>query len=122
MVYGEFDLIARYFNRVNAYKAGNPRRDVELGMGDDCALPTVAEKQLLTISTDTLVSGVHFLPTIDLADLGYKSLAVNLSDLAAMGPIPPGSLSPLPCPKLTVRGWQPTAIACSRCWITMACN
>lgn len=88
MVYGEFDLIARYFNRVNAYKAGNPRRDVELGIGDDCALLTVAEKQLLAVSTDTLVSGVHFLPTIDPADLGYKSLAVNLSDLAAMGADP----------------------------------
>lgn len=88
MVYGEFDLIARYFNRANVYKAGNPRRDVELGIGDDCALLTVAEKQLLAVSTDTLVSGVHFLPTIDPADLGYKSLAVNLSDLAAMGADP----------------------------------
>lgn len=88
MVDGEFDLIARYFNRANAYKAGNPRRDVELGIGDDCALLSVAEKQLLAVSTDTLVSGVHFLPDIDPADLGYKSLAVNLSDLAAMGADP----------------------------------
>ncbi|MFT8210665.1 MAG: thiamine-monophosphate kinase [Symbiopectobacterium sp.] len=88
MVYGEFDLIVRYFNRANAYKAGNPRRDVELGTGDDCALLSVAEKQLLAVSTDALVSWVHFLPTIDPADLGYKSLAVNLSDLAAMGADP----------------------------------
>lgn len=44
MVYGEFDLIACYFNRANAYKAGNPRRDVGLGIGDDCALLTVAER------------------------------------------------------------------------------
>nr|WP_113864796.1 thiamine-phosphate kinase [Brenneria salicis]NMN92379.1 thiamine-phosphate kinase [Brenneria salicis ATCC 15712 = DSM 30166]RBP67719.1 thiamine-phosphate kinase [Brenneria salicis ATCC 15712 = DSM 30166]RLM32311.1 thiamine-phosphate kinase [Brenneria salicis ATCC 15712 = DSM 30166] len=83
MVEGEFDLIARYFNRV-----GSSRRDVELGIGDDCALLTVAEKQWLAVSTDTLVSGVHFLPDINPADLGYKSLAVNLSDLAAMGADP----------------------------------
>ncbi|MEI7229444.1 thiamine-phosphate kinase [Pectobacterium carotovorum] len=83
MVEGEFDLIARYFNRVRS-----SRRDVELGIGDDCALLTVADKQMLAVSTDTLVSGVHFLPDIDPADLGYKSLAVNLSDLAAMGADP----------------------------------
>ncbi|MEH0875462.1 thiamine-phosphate kinase [Pectobacterium cacticida] len=83
MVEGEFDLIARYFNR-----GRGARRDVEVGIGDDCALLTVADKQVLAVSTDTLVSGVHFLPEIDPADLGYKSLAVNLSDLAAMGADP----------------------------------
>ncbi|QTF09517.1 thiamine-phosphate kinase [Brenneria izadpanahii] len=83
MVEGEFDLIARYFNR-----GRSSRRDVALGIGDDCALLSVAEKQLLAVSTDTLVSGIHFLPDIDPADLGYKSLAVNLSDLAAMGADP----------------------------------
>ncbi|AHG21423.1 thiamine monophosphate kinase [Chania multitudinisentens RB-25] len=83
MACGEFDLIARYFNRFK-----NLRRDVQLGIGDDCALLTVAEKQLLAVSTDTLVAGVHFLPDIDPADLGYKALAVNLSDLAAMGADP----------------------------------
>lgn len=83
MACGEFDLIARYFDRFKSL-----RRDVQLGIGDDCALLTVAEKQLLAVSTDTLVSGVHFLPDIDPADLGYKALAVNLSDLAAMGADP----------------------------------
>ncbi|AKA39460.1 thiamine-phosphate kinase [Yersinia ruckeri] len=83
MACGEFDLIARYFDRFRSN-----RRDVELGIGDDCALLTVGEKQLLAISTDTLVSGIHFLPDIDPADLGYKALAVNLSDLAAMGADP----------------------------------
>ncbi|MDN5680902.1 MAG: thiamine-phosphate kinase, partial [Ewingella sp.] len=83
MACGEFDLIARYFNR---YRTA--RRDVQLGIGDDCALLTVAEKQLLAVSTDTLVEGIHFLKTIDPADLGYKALAVNLSDLAAMGADP----------------------------------
>ncbi|MBS0976189.1 thiamine-phosphate kinase, partial [Serratia rubidaea] len=83
MACGEFDLIARYFDRFKSL-----RRDVQLGIGDDCALLTVAEKQLLAISTDTLVAGVHFLPDIDPGDLGYKALAVNLSDLAAMGADP----------------------------------
>ncbi|GKX62349.1 thiamine-phosphate kinase [Pragia fontium] len=80
---GEFDIIARYFNR-----QGNTRKDVRLGIGDDCALLVPSQKQYLAISTDTLVSGIHFLPDIDPADLGYKALAVNLSDLAAMGADP----------------------------------
>lgn len=83
MACGEFSLIARYFDRVRT-----ARRDVETGIGDDCALLTVPEKQTLAISTDTLVSGIHFLPDIDPRDLGYKALAVNLSDLAAMGATP----------------------------------
>lgn len=83
MACGEFDLIARYFDRFKSV-----RRDVQLGIGDDCALLTVPEKQLLAVSTDTLVSGIHFLPDIHPADLGYKALAVNLSDLAAMGADP----------------------------------
>lgn len=83
MACGEFELIARYFDRVTS-----SRRDVEKGIGDDCALLSVPEKQSLAISTDTLVSGIHFLADIDPADLGYKALAVNLSDLAAMGADP----------------------------------
>ncbi|XTZ37478.1 thiamine-phosphate kinase [Salmonella enterica] len=83
MACGEFSLIARYFDRVRS-----SRRDVETGIGDDCALLNVPEKQTLAISTDTLVAGVHFLPDIDPTDLAYKALAVNLSDLAAMGADP----------------------------------
>ncbi|XRY11111.1 thiamine-phosphate kinase [Franconibacter pulveris 601] len=83
MACGEFSLIARYFDRVRT-----ARLDVETGIGDDCALLNVPEKQTLAISTDTLVSGIHFLPDIDPRDLGYKALAVNLSDLAAMGATP----------------------------------
>lgn len=83
MACGEFSLIARYFDRVK-----NARRDVETGIGDDCALLNIPEKQTLAISTDTLVSGIHFLPDIDPADLAYKALAVNVSDLAAMGADP----------------------------------
>ncbi|HAG4689265.1 TPA: thiamine-phosphate kinase [Salmonella enterica] len=83
MACGEFSLIARYFDRVRS-----SRLDVETGIGDDCALLNIPEKQTLAISTDTLVAGNHFLPNIDPADLAYKALAVNLSDLAAMGADP----------------------------------
>lgn len=83
MACGEFELITRYFDRVTS-----SRRDVEKGIGDDCALLNLPEKQTLAISTDTLVEGVHFLRDIHPADLGYKALAVNLSDLAAMGADP----------------------------------
>ncbi|MEX9254488.1 thiamine-phosphate kinase [Pseudenterobacter timonensis] len=83
MACGEFSLIARYFDRVRT-----SRLDVETGIGDDCALLTIPDKQTLAISTDTLVCGRHFLPDIDPADLAYKALAVNVSDLAAMGADP----------------------------------
>jgi thiamine-monophosphate kinase len=79
----EFDLITRYFTRP-------PRRasHVALGVGDDCALlaPTAAMQQ--AISSDMLVEGRHFFPDADPYQLGHKCLAVNLSDLAAMGATP----------------------------------
>lgn len=64
------------------------REDVRLGIGDDAALLAVPAGQLLATSTDTLVAGVHFLPEARAFDIGWKSLAVNLSDLAAMGAEP----------------------------------
>jgi thiamine-monophosphate kinase len=76
----EFDLIARYFTR--------PVKRASLGVGDDCALITVSGDCELAISTDTLVAGVHFFADADPEKLGHKSLAVNLSDLAAMGALP----------------------------------
>ncbi|MCE2573686.1 thiamine-phosphate kinase [Motilimonas eburnea] len=79
----EFDLIYRYF-----FKDANQRKDVELGIGDDCALLTMPPQSLLAVSTDTLVSGVHFFPDVDPFTLGHKALAVNISDLAAMGADP----------------------------------
>ncbi|MBT0721553.1 thiamine-phosphate kinase [Rosenbergiella collisarenosi] len=83
MADGEFEIISRYFNR----KTTN-RRDVETGIGDDCALLNLAPNQTLAISVDTLVEGTHFYPDIAPDDLAYKALAVNLSDLAAMGADP----------------------------------
>ncbi len=95
MACGEFSLIARYFDRVRS-----SRRDVETGIGDDCALLNIPEKQTLAISTDTLVCGHHFLPDIDPADLAYKALAVNVSDLAAMGADPAWLTLALTLPKV----------------------
>jgi len=77
---GEFDLIRRYFIR--------PTRHTELGVGDDAALFRPRPGMELAISTDMLVSGTHFLPDTDPESLGWKALAVNVSDLAAMGAEP----------------------------------
>ncbi|QBF82169.1 thiamine-phosphate kinase [Shewanella maritima] len=79
----EFQLIEHYFR-----DHGLNRRDVELGIGDDCAIVLPAEGKSLAISCDTLVENVHFLSEIPASALGYKSLAVNLSDLASMGAEP----------------------------------
>lgn len=76
----EFDLIARFFTR--------PAPNAVLGVGDDAALLAVAPGMELAVSTDMLVSGRHFFPDIDPYLLGHKALAVNLSDLAAMGATP----------------------------------
>ncbi len=79
----EFDLIALI------HELGeNDRSDVLLGIGDDAAVLRVAEGMDLVTCVDTLVAGVHFLPATTAWDLGWKSLAVNLSDLAAMGASP----------------------------------
>src|SRR5574344_1032964 len=79
---GEFELIRRFFQRPVR------RKDVVLGSGDDCALLSVPAESLLAVSTDTLVAGVHFFADMDPVKLGHKALAVNLSDLAAMGAEP----------------------------------
>jgi len=76
----EFDLIRKHFTR--------PTPSAELGVGDDAALLRVADGKELAISTDMLVSGTHFFPDADPFLLGHKTLAVNLSDLAAMGAVP----------------------------------
>lgn len=79
----EFELIARYFARQPV-----ARRDVALGIGDDAAVLDVPPGQQLVVSTDMLVAGVHFPENTDAVSIGHKSLAVNLSDLAAMGATP----------------------------------
>ncbi len=87
---GEFELIERYFRRpvARAVLAHQEPSRVALGIGDDCALLAPAPGMQLAVSTDMLVEGRHFLPTVDPFKLGHKALAVNLSDLAACGARP----------------------------------
>jgi len=89
----EFDLIELIRSRCLAL-----RDDVVLGIGDDCAILEPAPGHELLVSTDTLVEGVHFLPDSDPWALGWKALAVNLSDLAAMGAEPAWALLSLTLP------------------------
>jgi len=88
----EFELIARYFTR--------PARRAVLGVGDDAALFRVGKGMELAVSTDMLVSGTHFFPDADPRRLGHKTLAVNLSDMAAMGARPRWALLSLALPKV----------------------
>jgi len=78
----EFQLIHRFFDRT----AGSEH--VALGVGDDAAVVAVPADHELVVAIDTLVAGVHFPIDTCAADIGYKALAVNLSDLAAMGADP----------------------------------
>lgn len=89
----EFSIIDRYFNRqhLNA---------VDLGVGDDSALLTPPCNQQLVICTDTLVTGRHFPFTTDPHAIGWKSVAVNLSDIAAMGATPHSILLALSLPQI----------------------
>jgi thiamine-monophosphate kinase len=90
---GEFDVIARFFSR------SSPRGDVLLGVGDDAALLTPAPGQALVAATDTLVEGRHFLAGTPASAIGHQALAVNLSDLAAMGAEPAWALLSLSMPR-----------------------
>jgi thiamine-monophosphate kinase len=89
----EFDLIQNFFNR----EIKN-RTEVILGIGDDAALLQVPFGQQLVASIDTLVAGRHFPENTPPADIAYKALAVNLSDLAAMGAEPAWILLALTLP------------------------
>ena len=80
----EFELIARYFDR----PARRVRPGIGIGIGDDCALIVPRAGYALAVSTDMLVADRHFFSDVDPAALGWKALAVNLSDLAAMGAEP----------------------------------
>ncbi len=83
MALTEFELISRFFSRPET-----EREDVVLGIGDDCALLQVPAGMELAVSIDTLVEAIHFPPDTEPESLGHKALAVNLSDLAAMGAVP----------------------------------
>lgn len=88
---GEFDLIAKYFTRATP--------SAVLGVGDDCALINPTPGMELAISTDMLIAGRHFMPSDGPGTIGHKSMAVNLSDLAAMGATPRYALLSIALPK-----------------------
>lgn len=95
MADSEFSIIQRYF----AHQPGQ-RRDVLLGIGDDAALLSVPAGQALVVTLDTLVCGTHFLASAPPDSIGHKALAVNLSDLAAMGAEPAWVTLALTLPKV----------------------
>ena len=95
MSLGEFDLIAKYFTRTVTRAA--------LGVGDDCALFATSPGTQLAVSSDMLVEGRHFLPTVAPERLGHKALAVNLSDLAACGAKPVAFTLALALPRVDER-------------------
>ena len=111
-------LIERFFKRSN-----RPIVYVSLGRGDDCALLTAGSGEQWAVSTDTLIEGVHFLSNVDPAALGHKSLAVNLSDLAACGATPRCFLLAIALPRVDEawladfsRGLYALADATAVCW------
>lgn len=79
----EFSLIERYFQHLSA-----ANKNVLVGIGDDAAVVDIKQLQRLAISTDTFTEGVHFPKQTSAYDIGWKSLAVNLSDMAAMAAKP----------------------------------
>lgn len=88
----EFELIARYFTR--------PNRSALLGNGDDCAVIAPSAGNAFAVTTDTLIEGRHFLPTLDPFKLGRRVVNVNLSDLAAMGAAPRYALLSFTLPQI----------------------
>jgi thiamine-monophosphate kinase len=80
---GEFELIRRYFSSLTTSTEG-----VVLGIGDDAAILAVANGEQLVVTVDTSNADVHFPADADAFAIGYRALAVNLSDLAAMGALP----------------------------------
>lgn len=95
MALSEFDLIARYFCRPQ-----NEGGAIRVGIGDDGAILSPSAHSELVVSSDTLVEAVHFLPNTTPESLGHKVLAVNLSDLAAMGAKPRWVFLSLTLPKM----------------------
>jgi thiamine-monophosphate kinase len=91
---GEFELIERYLRDLGAR-----RDDVVLGVGDDCAIVAPPPGRQIALAADTLVEGVHFPAGLAAEHVGHRVLAVNLSDLAAMGAEPAWALLTLTLPR-----------------------
>lgn len=96
----EFDWIARYFQPLTL------GHTAALNLQDDAALLTVPVDKQLVITTDTLIEGVHFFAHTAPADIAHKALAVNLSDLAAMGAVPYAYSLALSIPTDTTDEWM----------------
>lgn len=95
MALGEFDLIEKYFRACGAL-----REDVRIGVGDDAAVLRCPPGHELVAAVDTLNEGVHFPPGSPAASIGHRALAVNLSDMAAMGARPAWILLSLALPRV----------------------
>jgi thiamine-monophosphate kinase len=110
MALGEFSLIARYFSAVGAARA-----DVRVGVGDDAAVLQCPPDAQLVAAIDTLVEGVHFPAGSPPQSIGHRALAVNLSDLAAMGARPAWALLALTLPRAEERWLEDFArLRCAR--------
>jgi thiamine-monophosphate kinase len=109
----EFSLIAQHFTR--------PTRHTNLGVGDDAALITLSQGMELAVSADMLVAGTHFFHDADAYQLGWKSLAVNVSDMAAMGATPRWATLAIALPSISPSP-QPSPVegegAVSEHWLT----
>ncbi len=88
MAVSEFDLIKNFFNKPGLIPTAEQSTSIPLGIGDDCALIDLPPEKLLAVSMDTLVADVHFPAKADPSLVAQRALAVNLSDLAAMGAEP----------------------------------
>jgi len=98
---GEFDLIQRFFKTGADSMSLDKNHDaIALGIGDDCALIKFLGNEEIAITSDMLVEGRHFFATANPEQLGYKALAVNLSDLAAMGAKPMGFTLSIALPEI----------------------
>lgn len=99
--FGEFNLINRFSERFIKNLAPGV-----IGIGDDCAVIPWTDQESIVVTTDMLVEDTHFIrEAISAYDLGYKSLAVNLSDIAAMGATPTSAFLSLALPKETKIEW-----------------
>jgi len=85
MSFLEFDVIKQYFSKITQ---GNDSSDILLSIGDDAAVVSLPPDKELVVCTDTLNEGIHFPESTSPYDIAYKALAVNLSDIAAMGAQP----------------------------------
>ncbi len=99
---GEFDLIQRFFKAGADAMRPNDEKTIALGIGDDCALLKPAAGEEIAITSDMLVEGRHFFVNANPELLGRKALAVNLSDLAAMGAKPMGFTLSIALPKVDI--------------------